>query len=1632
VLQIRLLGQFDLHLDKKRITIPTRLGQSLLAYLALTAGTPHRREKLAGTFWPDTSEESARRNLRQELWRIRKALSIQQNGGIDYLIADEFTISFNRSSEYWLDVAQVERPDADLESLSRNLSFYQGDLLPGFYEDWVLLERERIQSIFDTRMGQLLDQLIATEHWTVVQEQAERLLTLGNTFEPAFRALMLASGARGDMAKVSSLYQRCIAELKEQFGLEPSAETRALYEGLLKGAKVSSRPSVAQPSSTVTFLFTDIEGSTNLLDTLRDQYAQVLETHHEIMRNAIRKWNGKEADTQGDSFFVTFTRAQDAVQCAAEMQRTLQSYPWPDYKSPRVRMGLHTGEPLIGSTGYVGMDVHRAARIGDAAHGGQVLLSQATRELVMHDLPKGLTIRTLGEHRLKDLKFPTPIYQLVIEGLPFDFPPVRTKFTGTEAPTPGEPPFKGLQYFDEVDCDLFFGRELLTAKLMDRLQEARFLSVIIGASGSGKSSLVRAGLIPALKKKQSADWQIHVITPTAHPLETLATELTRGFESVTVTATLIDDLIQDPRSLSLFLARGSSKKHNLLVIDQFEELFTLCRDEFEREAFIDNLLTALHQSKDTFTLVLTLRADFYAHLAQYPELREAVAKHQEYIGPMSMEELRRAIEEPARLGHWAFEPGLVDLILRDVGDEPGALPLLSHALLETWKRRAGHTLTLQGYADAGGVHGAIAHTAERVYQSLSAEEQRIARDIFLRLTELGEGTEDTRRRASFNELMSDIEATDEVRKVLNVLADARLVTLSEETAEVAHEALIREWPTLRVWLNQDREGLQIHRRLTEASHEWQLLERDEGVLYRGAQLAQGREWSALHPNVLNASEKGFLEASNAWEQNQIAEREAQQRRELEGAQELAETQRSAASRLRNRNRVITAIGVMAVILAVVALSFSQQSNLNAVNAAQNAEAALVAKTTAQAASTQAIADFTRSEAQRLAAEANSLKLSNGDTSLIALLTIRSLNLQYTSAGDALLTSLTSLEAPPRVFSGHTSTVWGVAISPDGKYLATGSSDGTAGLWDLATGETVRIFSGHTGEVGEVEFSPDGKYIVTAGGADKSARLWDVVSGETVQVFSGHTGSVDSVAFSPDGKYMVTSGGADKTARLWDVVTGETLHIFVGHTEYVPRVAFSPDGKYVLTGSVDRTARLWDAATGDQIKVFSVPSGIESLTFSPDSKDIALGTSDGKAQIWSFGTGQLVREFSGHQGYVHGIKFSPDGQTLVTASADRTIQLWDVDTGQLIRVLGVHSAEVQAVAFSSDGRFVATASDDKTARVWTLQTFPGGIEFNGNSGPIWQASFSPDGKRMITANNNGTAHIWDATTGQILATLSGHADTMRGAVFSPDGKTVLTTSADHTARLWDASTGKELSRFEGHTGLVNRGLFFPDGKHIITTSYDGTARVWDVQTGRTTLTYTNQGPDHVNRIVFSPDAKTVATSGDDGTARIWDPLTGKDIMIFKHKDGVTGLAFSPDGKYLVTCSFDGSVRLWDVESGKEVREFAGHPGGAFGAAFSPDGKYVLTSGIDGTARLWGVQTGEEIRRFTGHASEVRAVSFSPDGKYILTASNDGTARIWLTKLLETINSVCKLLTRDLTAEERIQFGISNEGPTCPAQ
>lgn len=499
----------------------------------------------------------------------------------------------------------------------------------------------------------------------------------------------------------------------------------------------------------------------------------------------------------------------------------------------------------------------------------------------------------------------------------------------------GAPPYQGLAFFGVADQARFFGREALTAELVTYVREHPFLAVV-GASGSGKSSVVRAGLVAALQQgasEGSASWAVHVITPTARPVTTLAAALTATSESVTAQATLMDDLRREPRSLDLYATRLLARlgaPRLLLVVDQFEELFTLCREREERQALVDNLLTAATPGGVT-TVVLALRADFYGHCAEFATLRTALEQYQRYIGPMSREELRTAIEGPAAQGYWELEAGLGELMLEDVADESGALPLLSHALLETWRRRSGRTMTFAGYREAGGVRGAIARTADAVYSKLAPAEQAIARQIFLRLTSLGEGTADTRRRVA----LAELEGSEETAGVLKQLADARLVAAEREQAaggaavyvDVTHEALIREWPRLREWLNEDREGLRVQRRLTEAAQQWAALDEDPGALYRGVLLAQSVEWAAQHSGELNERERRFLEASWAQEEGEARARDEAQRRELEQARALAAEEKKV--RVRQRWLLLAVTGLLVGVVAASLLAVTQLAQLQA-------------------------------------------------------------------------------------------------------------------------------------------------------------------------------------------------------------------------------------------------------------------------------------------------------------------------------------------------------------------------------------------------------------------------------------------------------------------------------------------------------------------------------------------------------------------------------------------------------------------------------------------------------------------------------------------------------------------------------
>ncbi|HSL30011.1 MAG TPA: helix-turn-helix domain-containing protein [Anaerolineales bacterium] len=1203
-----------------------------------------------------------------------------------------------------------------------------------------------------------------------------------------------------------------------------------------------------------------------------------------------------------------------------------------------------------------------------------------------------------------------------------------------DAPATGLSPYKGLSYFDESDSDFFVGREALTAKLIERvlaltstrsLHETRFLAVV-GASGSGKSSLVRAGLVSALRwSKASTDWRIHILTPTAHPLESLAATLTQESNSVIATANLMDDLAQDERSLQLFTRRileSMNGSRLMLVVDQFEELFALCRSEEERAAFISNLLTAASEADGPVIVVITLRADFYAPCANYPRLRQALAAHQEYIGAMNEEELRRAIEEPAQRGRWEFEPGLVDLLLHDVGREPGALPLLSHALYETWQRRRGRTMTLSGYTSSGGVRGAIAETAEAVFaDQFTHEQQAIARRIFLRLTELGDdaGAGDTRRRATFEELILKPEEAATTHAVLKALADARLITTSEAAAEVAHEALIREWPTLHGWLEENREGLRLHRQLTEAAQDWSVMNHDPDLLYRGARLAQAREWDSTHNDEMNALEVEFLAASVEAGEREAAEREAQRQRELEAAQKLAYTEKQRAEeqthsaiQLRKRAYYLTGAFVIALIMAIAAVFFGRQAQISS-----------------RLATTRELA---------------SASISNlaVDPERSILLALQAVNKTYAvdrtvlpEAEDALRRAIQASRVE-LTLNGHAGPLYSAAFSPDGKRIATASADGTARIWDVSNGKELLSVKGSANGTDDPErgftwfvtFSPDGKLLATAGG-DGVARIWDASTGQLRISMEGHNDSVFTVAFSPDGNRLVTSS-YDGTAKVWDVTTGkELLTVDEAVDEGVEGLlvwwaTFSPDGSQVATAVATDFeggwTSIWDVETGQ--KMLTLPAlgpTMRSVAYSPDGARIVTTEDDRTAKLWDASSGERLMTLYGHTANVTDAKFSPDGTRIVTVSTDRQIKVWDALTGQDLNTLAGHGDGIWSVAFSADGEHIVTASDDSTAKVWRISPARELLSFDNGSRPLHpngvKLVYSPDGTRLAVVNSDLTPKVWDVKTEKLLFELVGHSDMVANIVYSPDGMQIATASEDQTAKLWDAISGKEIRSFIGHTSTVFGIDFSPDGVRLATASSDGTATVWDTKKGEALFQLLGH-TDWVMSVDYSPDGTRLVTASGDGTGIVWDAMTGKQLFALQgHGTNVRRAVYSPDGARILTASRDGTAKVWDAATGKELLTLFGHTDSIFDATFNRNGTQIATASGDQTAKVWAAITGKLLVTFPAQDG-LTGVAFNPDGSQLAVGSLDGTARIYLLRIEDLMALARQRVTRSLTTEE----------------
>jgi WD40 repeat protein len=1272
-------------------------------------------------------------------------------------------------------------------------------------------------------------------------------------------------------------------------------------------------------------------------------------------------------------------------------------------------MGIHTGEPLVAEDHYVGIDVHRGARIAAAAYGGQVLISARTRALLQEDgATANVPLRELGAYPLKDLPEPESLFQLVVDGLPATFPPPRVDEKAPAAaglpdyslpPADVPCPYKGLVRFESEDTDLFFGREELVSELAKRLADSSFLAVV-GPSGSGKSSLVRAGVVPELEWRE-ASIRPAIIEPGEHPLAKLA----------------------------------GTQDADLVVVDQFEEVFTLCRDEEERVAFVERLLDAAEQGH---RVVAVLRADFYGHCASYSRLVAALEDGHALIGPMTEEELRRAIERPAERAGLVLEPGLAEGILRDIVGEPGALPLLSHSLLETWRRRSDRMLTLLGYLQSGGVRGAIAKTAETVYQqALTPAQQTLARNIFLRLTELGEGTEDTRRRVRLGELTPRREQAADVEDVLSVLVEARLVTTGEGTVEVAHEALIRHWPTLRAWLDEDREGRLTHRHLTEAAREWHTLGNDPGALYRGARLAAATDWAELHDDELNELEREFLGTS----------REA----------ELSEVE---ATKRRNR-RLRMLVAALAVIL-VGALAAGAFALVQRSDAQHKARVALARQLGAQAVSEPRI-----DRAMLLARQAVDLDRSRATEGTLLATLLRS--------PTALSTFTTPIDSRPQK----------VVLSPDGRTLAVSDNNNAVRLYDTATHRLRHVLK-NVGDTASVTYTPDGSAFVAFGGTNiPTVELIDATTFKRLRTFrldrqwlSVPTGGDAPLVVTPDGRsifYVYNVLRPDTTppdgpafVDRWNLRTGKLVSTTPVGADGAFSASLIDHGRRLAVGGTEAVTIL-DAGTLRRVRTAPLPSGanpVSHTAVSPNGRTAAVGTVAGSVSFVDLASGRVTPGLGGHSTFVQGMEFSPDGRVLVTTSDDGTVIVWDPARAQAVERLIGHGGRVHGLTLSADGSTLYTNSLDGAIFEWDLGNrrrfgrlfktmVPAVVPALGpdaeNTPPL---AISPDGSEFAVRVGLSKAAVYSTDTGrrrsEFTPTKGGE---VIGMAWSRKG--LLAVNGDRGyVELWDVSRRPRLVRSLKGLGSINKEPeavttvdFSPDGRLVAAgdinhtpggTPYRfGSVAVWDADSGKL-LWKSRTKHGWVSTVMFSPDGRTIAGAREDGVVLLYDARTGGvRRALHLQGSGFAVAAFAADGT-LATGSWTGIVQLWNPATGAQV----GHSTLVAAAPvasidFDPSGDtFVTTGGSDGVMKLWTTKTQQQFgATFPGSPGTWGNAAYTPDGSRIVVVYADGTGSVWPATVGAWEDHACRVAGRNFTREEWSRFvtgrGYSGVCPSYPA-
>jgi len=1254
-------------------------------------------------------------------------------------------------------------------------------------------------------------------------------------------------------------------------------------------------------------------------------------------------------------------------------------------------------------------------------------------------------------------------------------------------------PFRGLAAFGAKHAPVFFGRSRDITKAIDRLKDAAekgcpFL-LVDGASGAGKSSLVRAGLVPRLTAAgvvPSVDiWRVAVMRPAeivGDPFAALARALlvaesdlpeaeqgrppalpelsASDFPRADDLAALLAhaDASAPKPILSTFSAIEQTAREKegygravkvalLLVVDQLDELFGADIGNDIRARFAQ-LLRLLARSGRVW-VIATLRADLFDHFLSQKDLKQLKDDGSSYdLAPPDAAALAEIVRAPAAAAGLVYESDtktgerLDERLLADA-ERADLLPLLQFTLNQLFEARErrdhGGQLTFAAYRALGGLEGAVEKEAEAAFARLGATEQaRLPRLLRELVAPAGDATM-TAARAAFDIRpvpLADAAYDEASARLVQALIDARILLSSGEggqaTVRLAHARVLDSWQRASKIVADNADFYRIRAEVEEQRRRWDAAGRRRDLLIgRGRPLAEAESIVRNFSGELPTATREFVRRSG---------RRARLMQTLTAAAAVIFAAVAGVAVYEWRHTVsLQREAVEKRDQLLVSQSRFLVDRANQGNQAGDAGTAMLL-------ALQALPD-TRSGVGRPMVHEAEAALFAAYQDLKERIVLKGHDGVLWSArlapdGKRIVTA--SEDKTARVWNaengdqlailrGHTEGVRVASFSPDGRQVITGSTDKTARLWNAETGQQSAVLE-HDGVVRSAAFSSDGRRVVTASD-DKTARIWDVQTGKQIAALTGHTARVRDAAFSPNGRYVLTSSD-DKTARLWDSKTGEPVHILEGHTQSVRGVAFSPDGERAVTTSLDHSARVWSVETGKQSVILGHGDVVTSAAFSPDGQRIVTASDDNTVPIWDAQMGERIVTLSGRTAV-----YSPDGRSIVTSDGD-TARIWNADNGKLAMVLRGHRSRVTGAVFSPDGRSVLTASDDKTARLWSA-----GTETNtqmavlaAHTGSAGRAVFSPDGRRALTASDDNSVRLWDAEAGRQIATFTRAGSGM--AAFSPDGRLVAIPD-NNTVVVRDANTGEREDRiFQGHSAAVQSVAFSADGRRIVTASDDRTARVWDLQTGGQIAALTEHTAP-VRSAVFSPDGLRVVSTqmpqrsgnvtivtSNDSVALLWDALSGRVILRFEgDMVQLYDATFSPDGKRIVTASGDNTARIWDAATGKPIAVLSGHSDSVLSAAFNSRGDKIVTASADETVRVWDAEAMTTIAVLKGHSGAVWSAVFSPDGERILTASDDTTARIWriflTTQALVDRSKI--VVPRCLTSQQRANAFLDSQSP-----